>query len=78
MAGPWLAYADRVGREPVPPCGRVTKPPGEAQGLALVSSCQPRIFSNWSLKADAPTQSGAWEPLGSAVPRLLCNQLVWF
>lgn len=71
MAGPWLAYADGMGREPVPPCGRVTKPRGEAQGSALVSSCQLRTFSNWSLKADAPTQSRAREPLGSVVPRLL-------
>lgn len=71
MARPWLAYADRVGSEPVPPCGRVTQPAGQAQGSALVSSCQPRTFSEWPLKADAPTQSGAWEPLGRAVPRLL-------
>lgn len=65
-ARPWLAYA----------CGAVSLSPTRqdvkaAGGSAVISSCQTRIFSSWSLKGDAPTQRGGQEPLGSLVPRLL-------
>lgn len=70
---PWLAYA----------CGVVSLSPTRqddkaAGGSAVISSCQIRIFSSWSLKGDAPTQRSRQEPLGTMVPKLLWHQLVWF
>lgn len=70
MPRPWLAYVDGEGSELFSlQDDKASR--GEVWGSAVVSSCQPRTFSIWSLQADAPTWLGVQEPLGSVVPSLL-------